>query len=234
MSIFAAAVLATATAHAAPLLVTPGLHSADDLRGLDSALQEEGWYALIDRDGSFQLVPTSIELARLRHPLSESAALQIDATVDGDVRFLVHGVPTAQPGPVPTTYAGSRTLVPGTWQTVGYSPEASLLLVASDEDGQTDAELVDMHSPAHLLVQKVRHTPSEGSSRVADVIQDLGPVQGTARLLWAGDLDGDRVTDLLLDETGLDGVIRARLWLSSEAGEGGIVAEAAVFETTGC
>ena len=234
MSILTATVLATATAHAAPLLVTPGLHSTDDLRGLDSALREDGWYALTDRDGAFQLVPTSIELNRLPHPLNEAAALQIDATVDGDVRFLVHGVPTAQPGPVPTTYAGARTLVPGTWQTVGYSPEASLLLVASDEDGHTDAELVDLHSPAHLLVQQVRHAPSEDSRRIANTIQDLGPVQGTARLLWAGDLDGDQVTDLLLDETGLDGVIRARLWLSSEAEEGGIVAEAAVFETTGC
>lgn len=227
-------VLAAAAAHARPHLLIPGVHMARDLGSLNGVLDADGWLALTDDGSGFQLRETRLHVRSLSHPLSDAPALSIDADAPGEVRVLFHGVPTAQAGPVPTTYAGSRTLVPGTWQTVGASHGGTLVLVASDDDGQTDPELLDLHSPAYLRVQLLPFAPAHGQVAVPTVVQDLGPVDGTARLLWAGDLDGDDVTDLLLDETTRDGVTRARLWLSSDASTGEIVAEAAVFEATGC
>jgi len=77
-------------------------------------------------------------------------------------------------------------------------------------------------------------TPDGGLAALPGTVQDLGAVHGTAHLLWSGDLDGDGVTDLLLDETTEAGAARAKLWLSSEAEQAGLVAEAAVLQTTGC
>jgi len=229
-----ATLLVTAAAAAAQThLITPGLHTAADLVSVAPVLEADGWLALSDDGSGFHLRPTRLEVRSLTHPLSDAPALWIDAAVPGEIRMLLHGVPSARAGPVPTTFAGSRTLVPGTSQPLGAAHGGTLMLIASDEDGQTDAELVDAHSPVHLLIQQVPLPPAPGQPAPA-LVQDLGPVDGTARLLWAGDLDGDLVTDLLLDETTWDGVTRARLWLSSEAATGAVVAEAAVFETTGC
>jgi hypothetical protein len=234
MSLLATALLSTTTALAGPQLITPGLHMAEDLGDTAAALGADGWHALVEDEDGFQLVATALTVDRLPHPLTDAAALRIHAETPGEVRFLVRGVPTARPGRVPTTYAGARALVPGTWQAVGYAPDAMTVLVAADIDGQTDSDLVDPHSPAHLLVQRFAVTEGGGTGPAPATVQDLGPVDGTAHLLWAGDLDGDGVTDLLLDETHHTGATRARLWLSSEAGGAGLVAEAAVLETTGC
>lgn len=234
MTALAAALLSLSTAHAAPHLVTPGLHMASDLGAAEPALAQGGWHALVQDEDGFELVQADITVDRIAHPLTDDAALRVQAHTTGEARFLVRGVPTARPGRVPTTYAGARALVPGTFQVVGYAPDAMTVLVAADIDGQTDPELVDPHSPAHLLVQ---HFPVVADGALAarpSTVQDLGPVDGTAHLLWSGDLDGDGVTDLLLDETNGTGATRARLWLSSEAEDGGLVAEAAVLETTGC
>ena len=228
-------VFTAAAAQAGPHLITPGLHTATDLGSSTEVLEADGWLALSDDGSGFHLTRTRLKVRSMSHPLGDAAALRVDADVPGDLRFLLHGVPTAHEGPVPTTYAGSRTLIPGTWQAVGTAHGGTLVLIASDEDGQTNTDLVDAHSPAHLRIQRMALAPSYGPSPAApSLVQDLGPVDGTARLLWAGDLDGDLVTDLLLDETSWDGITRARLWLSSEAPAGAIVAEAAVFETTGC
>jgi len=226
--------LAAAAAHARPHLLMPGVHVARDLDSVTEVLDTHGWLALTDDGSGFQLTETRLQVRSLPHPLNDTPALSVDADAPGEVRVLFHGVPKAQEGPVPTTYAGSRTLVPGTWQAVGASHGGTLILVASDDDGQTDPELLDPHGPAHLLVQRLPLAPAPGHATVPTAVQDLGPVDGTARLLWAGDLDGDGVTDLLLDETTRDGLTRARLWLSSDASTGEIVVEAAVFEATGC
>lgn len=234
MSALVAAVLSASLAHAGPDLLTPGLHMEADLGQTADALAEAGWSALVEHEGAFHLVETALEIERLPHPLTDDAALRVRPTATGEARFLLRGVPTARTGPVPTTYAGARALVPGTFQVVGYAPDSMTVLVAADVDGQTAPDLVDPHSPAHLLVQRFVVAAGGGLDPVPGTVQDLGPVRGTAHLLWSGDLDGDGVTDLLLDETSDTGSTRARLWLSSEAAETGLVAEAAVLETTGC
>lgn len=54
------------------------------------------------------------------------------------------------------------------------------------------------------------------------------------RLLWAGDLDGDRKLDFLFEDSGYNWASH-RLFLSSLAKPGGPpVAEAAQFRITGC
>ena len=234
MSFLAAVLLSATAAHAGPDLLTPGLHMADDLGETVHALSEDGWTALVEDESGFRLVPTQLHVERLAHPLTDDAALRIRPTAGGDARFLLRGVPTARPGRVPTTYAGARALVPGTFQVVGYAPDSLTVLVAADIDGQTEPDLVDPHSPAHLLIQRYAVAPGGDLAAVPGTVQDLGPVRGTAHLLWSGDLDGDGVTDLLLDETTESGATRARLWLSSEAEESDLVAEAAVLRTTGC
>lgn len=55
-----------------------------------------------------------------------------------------------------------------------------------------------------------------------------------ARIVFAGDLDRDGRLDLVLETDGGDYGSRTVLWLSSQAPDGGLVGEAAVYEVTGC
>ncbi|MEC8422700.1 MAG: hypothetical protein VX000_02920, partial [Myxococcota bacterium] len=115
-----------------------------------------------------------------------------------------------------------------------YGPDGPTVLVAADIDGRTDPDLVDLHGPVQLLLQRFHGAHVGDPASMPDRLQDLGIVSGTAHLLWAGDLDGDGFTDLLIDEASPAGTTRARLLLSSAADDARLVAEAAVLETTGC
>lgn len=53
------------------------------------------------------------------------------------------------------------------------------------------------------------------------------------RLIWAGDLDGDNKLDLLFEDSG-DNWSSRRLFLSSAAQPGELLAEVGQFYTTGC
>ncbi|KGQ19317.1 hypothetical protein LF41_2967 [Lysobacter dokdonensis DS-58] len=54
------------------------------------------------------------------------------------------------------------------------------------------------------------------------------------KLLFAGDLDRDGALDLIMDTASRSNVSKPTLYLSSKAGEGELVGEAATNETTGC
>lgn len=234
MSLLACALMTLSSAYAGPHLMTPGLHMAADLGETAQALALPGWTALLESSEGFELIATTLEVEPLSHPLTEDAALRVRPGTEDKALFLFHGVPTDRTGPVPTMYAGARALVPGTFQIVGSTPAGLTVLVAADVDGRTDPDLVDLHGPAHLFLQHFQGINAGAPTPTLETLQDLGIVSGTAHLLWAGDLDGDGGIDLLIDETTSAGTTRARLLLSSEADATGLVAEAAVLETTGC
>ena len=73
------------------------------------------------------------------------------------------------------------------------------------------------------------------SQRTRQVLyrQEAGDTEGW-KLIWVGDLDGDRALDLLLAADSNANVSTYRLFLSSETRPGGIVREVATFTRTGC
>lgn len=234
MPALAAALASLAVAHAQPVLLTPGIHMADEAPIAATADAGGGWYALVESEDGYRIERARVSATAMRHPLAEVEAVRVETDLEQAPLFLVRGVHSLRPGPAPTTYAGGRALVAGTFQTVGYAPDGFTVLAAADADGMTDPDLVDPTAPVGLELHRYGIRPDGTTASTPSWSQDLGEIEGLAHLLWAGDLDGDGRPDLLLDAAAEDGSSEARLLLSGPGGGDGTLVEVAVLATTGC
>jgi hypothetical protein len=223
-------------AFATPALLTPGLHMEADVGMTADQVEDGGWFGLVREAEGYALRRAIVRAGTLTHPLGgpDDAALRITTNLEAPVLFLVRGVGSLRAGPVPAAYAGGRTLVPGSWQVVGFAPDGFMVLAAEDADGIEDPELVDLRSPTHLSLHRYAVSDSGRPDERPSQSQALGMVPREAHLLWAGDLDGDGHPDLILDQTTGSGATEAQLLLSTLAPPDGLVGEAAVLTTTGC
>jgi hypothetical protein len=100
---------------------------------------------------------------------------------------------------------------------------------------QYEVRLVgDRRSPEHTLPRNARLLLTDG--RITQTLYALKGWDGDVdwQLRWAGDLDGDGKLDLFAALSYHYNVSERRLFLSSQAQPGQLVAEIAVFRTTGC
>jgi hypothetical protein len=234
MSLALLAAAALSTARAEPVLLTPGIHMADEVPVAATADAGGGWYALVESEDGYRIERARVSATPMRHPLAEVDAVRIDTDLASTPLFLVRGIHSLRPGAAPTTYAGGRALVAGTFQTIGYASDGITVLAAADADGLTDGDLVDPTAPVGLELHRYGVGPDGMPTEAPVWSQDLGPAAGLAHVLWAGDLDADGRPDLLLDTTAEDGSTEARLLLSGPGGGDGTLAEVAVLATTGC
>jgi hypothetical protein len=141
--------------------------------------------------------------------------------------FLISGAHGLSPGPVVTSYVGETKLTIGSNVALRFAgSEYRLSVVMAGKNpplGMTfdDAKLVLSKG---TLTQAVYGLGGEGrETETADW-----------KLLWAGDLDGDRRLDLYVQVSGHYNFIEHRLFLSSHARPKQLVRELAEFITSGC
>ena len=104
--------------------------------------------------------------------------------------------------------------------------------MVTDGDGMTDPDRIDPHSGLRIALHR---EDSAGGLQVQELAQlAQADPDGGPYLLWAGDLDGDGETDLLLELDVEGNRSRTQLLLSGLAAPGDLVAPAAQLDTTGC
>jgi hypothetical protein len=112
------------------------------------------------------------------------------------------------------------------------------VLLAVGSDGWVEPELEDWHEPGYTLqlheFSLMPWASSETSSRRQAIYEtDDWLVDGGAYLMWAGDLDGDGASDLLMETGSEPAVQRVHLYLSSAATKGEMVREVATLTRVG-
>lgn len=220
------------------LMLEPGLFHGDEVPN-PATLPTQGWLALVMDAEGMRLSPAQVGARASFDPIrdagpSQQSGVDVGATLaDGgaaEALLLLHGLPL-QAGPVSGIWPAHALLSAGSrWDLPG-GPLGTRLVV-TDGDGMTDPDRIDPHSGIRIALH--RKDPA-GGLRVQELAQlAQADPDGGPYLLWAGDLDGDGETDLLLELDVEGNRSRTQLLLSRLAAPGDLVAPAAQLDTTGC
>jgi hypothetical protein len=212
------------------LVETGGVFHGDEV----SARTGETWLGLYVSKGGSSLAPSVVRVEPAEDPISNEGPGNMDGKVvsvkrKGEPVFLIRGAHALKPGPVVTSYVGETNLTDGSNVAVRLAGAEYALSVVTAHKGAAPVPGVTFDDSKLIL--------SRGA--LTQVIYDLGgkgDETETAywKLLWAGDLDGDRRLDLYVQVSGHYNIIERKLFLSSRARPKQLVRELAEFSTSGC
>jgi hypothetical protein len=203
-------------------VLEPGVFHGQDVP-LD---QPASWAALVCRAGSCRIRPATIRMKRVPDPLGEDdpqrpTGTSIEVSSDPQPLFLVRGLnPSARS--IATAFVGENNLVAGNEQGFSLSGHRYVLRVEGHTTGDNE------------LPKGSRLVLADGSISQELFSLPEGGNDPHITVLWVGDIDGDGRPDLYLDASWHYNISHKVLWLSSIAGAGQLVGQAAIFETTGC
>jgi hypothetical protein len=217
----------------ARLIETGGFHAEEV-----SARTGETWLGLYVSEGRSALVPSVVEVEPVHDEVADEEAWQMTGkavSVRGKAEpvFLVAGLDALKPGPVVTSRAGELVLTAASDVRLALAGDEYRLKVSTARVGDDPAMFFD---DAKLVLSK---------GGVSQVIYDLsaegdagdeGGLRETVgwKLLWAGDLDGDRRLDLYVQVSHHYNISRHKLFLSTRAPAGRLVREAGELSVSGC
>lgn len=190
-------------------VIVPGSFHGDEV----SAEHRGEWLALRENDSYWELTPVNLTVENTYDPVldekGESTGWTVSAPGAEPLLFLRSEGGGISPGPVQPALTVTELLAPGDVHPVG-----------------EDEELIAEKDGLYYRRGSVRQ-------RLSDVYDNL--YGEGVRIIWAGDLDGDGLNDLIIDDCAHYAIyIGYRLFLSSEAGSGELLGEVAEFTAVSC
>jgi hypothetical protein len=190
----------------------------------------EPWLGLHISDQGSMLLDYTITVAAVQDPYLDEGDQKTGKKVSVDLPlepiFLVNSEWLLKSGPVETVFEGNDEPLGSTSPLELRIADAAYQIKIIGDDGEkcwTDG----LPKNAKLVLR------NGSSEQVLYTLKECGS-DPTWRVLWAGDLDKDEKLDLYVSVTQHYNVSERKLFLSSQADEGQLVAEVAEFVTTGC
>jgi hypothetical protein len=182
------------------------------------------WLALVERDGGFELRHVTIITSRDEKPICGDIGFTVNASPALGELVLLRGFPDVKAGPVVTGFHGKKFLHPGESLSGSLGGHGHWSLVAF---GTVRPPFYDLqYTDYEIWITVGGHQATVFSAERLDG-------DGLPEILWVGDLDGDRVADIVADLRTHYNVHNYVVFLSSLA-KGGLVGEAGSLYTWGC
>ncbi|MGH1361908.1 MAG: hypothetical protein ACRBF0_00035 [Calditrichia bacterium] len=210
-------------------ILIPGSFHGDEI----TATSGETWLALIHQDGKFSLEETILTVEAIHDQMVDKPGEKTGKKImtdksDQNVLLLVNA-PGLRVGPVDgETYPGHffKNAEPVHIQ-FGGKPYHLTMLVPAKVERET-------RSPLEFSSTNKKQTLRSYYTRVMNDSMYVFGDEGSVGIQWIGDLDGDNKPDLIMSLSDHYNVMETVLLLSSEAKEGELVKEVAVFRGVGC
>lgn len=155
---------------------------------VERSLQQKDWIGLYEVGSHFDLKPAQVTISLAQHPMTDDNGEKTGKLVSSVPKkpfILVSGLENLAPGPVNHVELNQLDLSPGDTVNIDLNDKRYQLIAigSSNEQGYVKDYKVFLHSgDKHQLI---------GESNFLD--------DAAFRVLWAGDLDGDKELDLLMD-----------------------------------
>ena len=189
----------------------------------------EPWLGLHISDQGSMLLDYTITVAEVHDPISDEGNQKTGKKVSVDLPlepiFLVNSDWLLKSGPVKTVFEGNDEALQSTSSVKLRLGSDYELKVIGDHAEQCGSNALPKN--AQLVLKNGETT------QVLYTLQECGNDPSWS-LVWAGDLDKDGKLDLYVNVTQHYNASEKKLFLSSQADEGQLVAEVAEFVTTGC
>ncbi|MEZ5425194.1 MAG: hypothetical protein R2747_02910 [Pyrinomonadaceae bacterium] len=203
------------------ILETGGFHGEEI-----TAKTGEIWLGLFRQNENFVLLPSVITVEEVNDPIvdgpEDRSGKEVKVLGREAPLFLIRGRGFVQSREVKTVFAGPELINRNFNRDYEFSGQKYNLRVEG-EKGETPENL--NQTSALVLsrgeIKQVLYKPE----KCDDCVWQIN---------WAGDIDGDGRLDFYMYLTDHYNVARMKLFLSSSAGKGALVKEAAEFVTTGC
>ncbi|MDH3495007.1 MAG: hypothetical protein OEM82_15760 [Acidobacteriota bacterium] len=186
----------------------------------------ELWLGLYKRADSYMLMPSYLTIVSVYDAVIDAEGQKSGKSISvpglGEPLFLVKGGGFEQARPVMTIESITGEFEPGVEKAFELGGRQYSLRIESDEKGDND-----------FVQDRSKLIFSDGKTK--QILYEVGECSFCHwRVEWAGDLDSDGRPDLYLFLTDHYNVSNQKLFLSSGAGSGKLLAEVAEFTTTGC
>jgi len=203
-------------------ILRPGLYHGSEV----SVREGARWLGLFRNSNGYSLGMASIRVRLAEDPVSaERTAKLVSVHGDGQPVFLFDGL-RQRHGKFAVTVFDGDAYLRGDRPFLLRLGGGSAVSIGAAPNGQFYREGNEKPVPIHQV-----YIEKDDARQVLPL--QLSEAAGAVRLLWAGDMDGDGRLDLLFDETGYNWTA-LRLFLSSAAKIGELVAEAGFHYSTGC
>ncbi len=212
-------------------LALPGQWHGDEVAAEDG----ESWLALVERTPDrYELRPVTLRVERVHDPIvddtGEKTGKRISLNLDIEPVILIQGLPIPEQG----VSAVQEDFQPF----IAFERDRPHGRLASERIPLTEDSWLQLEAvpfPEDERFSKIKLTYVEGMNKQ---VLDVGEIPVSADvqpgLMWAGDLDGDGYTDLLLNTSNHYNVDAITLFLSGPAEKGRLLKKVAEWRTTGC
>ncbi len=210
----------------------------------------EEWFCLYKKGEECFLSKTKVRIdmyhdSSADEPITDTTGKKVSVPeIDGEAIFLFRGVNGVVEGQVKTVFHGERFVFPG--ESIRFHSTD----LVKEREGKPKPQYRSWVVGALGTATNVDFQNTVHQGRVFYSIYDLHVIFGNrtqvicergnvseddaSSLIWAGDLDGDEKLDLYLDLSSHYNSYVFGLFLSSLAGDGECLKEAARFESWGC
>jgi hypothetical protein len=211
-------------------ILTTGTFHEDEVGKEDAG---RNWYGLFLNSDGYYIDSTSITTRRVQDPIDEDGQItgwEVKTTNKDTSLLLIAGVNGLEKRQIKKIALGKNEILPGESVTYSYNGITYILYATGNKQKERPDSDYYMVSNYRLFIRAIIN----GSERTSMLVSSRAFDDAMVELLFAGDIDGDNIPDLIINTSYHYNATVPTLYLSKPAGDKEILKPMGWHVSVGC